>query len=144
MKAIDYKTYRNIEWHMHNLPRLRKSAMSSRADILLNSVGVDYNTPKGHSKHADSTAQKGLKLADGCPNTKWIDAIDKTRAYFDGQQEAHILAKFYLQNARIVDVAATLGLDRRTISRMRDNVVYRCAMYAAADGLINLDREACT
>lgn len=142
MKAIDYKTYQSIEWHMHNLHRLQKGAARARQDVLYGSVGVDFNTPTGHSKHADSTAQKGLKLADGCYSSRWINAITRTCAYFDGQQEAHIMALFYLGNGKIAEVAEKLGVDRRAMARMRDNVVYRCAMYAAADGLIKLDREA--
>ena len=142
MKAIDFKTYRNIEWHMHNLPRLQKGAACNRMDVLYSSVGVDYNTPSGHSKRADSTAQKGLKLADGCNASRWVEAIQKTCTYFEGQQESQIISMFYLKKKKIVDVAASLQVDRRTMSRMRDNVVYRCAMYAAADGLIKLDQEA--
>ncbi len=142
MKAIDYKTYQNIEWHMHNLPRLQKGAAYTRSDVLYGSVGVDYNTPTGHSKHGDPTAQKGLKLADGCTASRWIDAIKRTYAYFDGLHEANVMLMFYFSDGKISDVAATLKVDRRSMSRIRDNVVYRCAMYAAADGLIKLDQEA--
>jgi len=139
MKPLIRKTYQDIEWHMHNLPKLRNMASRKRTDILYGSVGVDYSTPKGHSKHADTTALLGIKLAEGCKVGKWVDAIEKTYAYFDGMPESAILYSFYTENRRIEDVAAMLGLSRRQIGNMRDNVVNRCAMHAAAYGLISLD-----
>ena len=142
MKPIVRETYRDIEWHMHNLPRLRRIASSKRADILHGSVGVDYNTPTGHSKHADSTAILGMKLAEGCDVGEWVAAIEKTHAYFEGMPESKILYMFYTENHKIEDVAKALGLSRQSIGNMRDNVVNRCALHAAAYGLISLDGEA--
>lgn len=142
MKPIISTTYKDIEWHMHNLPRLRKMAGNKRADILHGSVGVDYNTPTGHSKHADRTAMLGIKLAEGCDAEKWVEAIERTHVYFSGMPEAKILFLFYTEGQGIKEVADRLRLSRQTVSNMRDNVVNRCAMHAAAYGLIKLDREA--
>lgn len=146
MKALDHKTYRDIEWHLHNLPKLLRNIQECRSEILMGSVGTDYNTPKGHSKHADSTAQKGCMLADGDRKMQnylgWVNAIQSTNSFFRNTQEASIITHFYFSStAKIGEVAEMLKLNRNTVSRLRDNVVYRCAFYAAASGLIKMDGE---
>ena len=140
-KPIDRNTYGNVEWHLHNTSVLKRGITQRRADVLFGSVGVDYNTPTGHSKHADSTAHKALKLADENNASKWLKAIKKTYAYYDGKDEAAVMQMFYFTKPKptIKAIAEKTDIDERTIGRLRDHVVYRCAMFAAADNLIKLD-----
>lgn len=139
MKPLVGKPYQNIEWHMHNLQKLRKIAADKRADILYGSVGVDYGTPKGHSKHADSTAILGMKLAEGCDVGKWVDAIEKTFDYFKGEPEYQIIALHYINHTPIKAIADMPKIGKSKAYRWRDNIVNRCAIQAAAYGLIILE-----
>lgn len=141
MNALTDTAFQKIEGKMHNYQKLRRRMLNDRADLLYGSVGVDYNTPTGHSKHADSTAQKAIRLMDGSEETKWVDAVEKTHAYFQGQPEAEIIKLLYAQHHNIAAASKISGLHRGTVRRMRDTVLTRCAMHAAAYGLIDLDRD---
>ncbi len=141
MKPLAGKPYKSIEGHMHNLPKLRKVIAGKRADILFGSVGVDYGTPTGHSKHADSTAILGIKLAEGCDIGKWVDAIERTYDYFRGEPEYRFITLFYINHTPMKVIEDMPGIGKNKAYRWRDNIVNRCAMHAAAYGLISLDVE---
>ena len=146
-KPIDKALYKRVEWHLHNEKLLRDVIRQYENDILLSSQGTDYSQPRiSHTGTiSDVVSQKAFRL-DLAPYEvasarRWIVAIEDTRRYFTGTNEAKLFRLFYGTTAGIDLVAAAMNTSRRGIERLRDNVVYRCAMTAAATKLIKIQQE---
>lgn len=144
-KPINRDIYASVEWHLHHQALLREEIRTYRADVLHASPGTDWERPSvSHvGMVTDIVSRKAFKLMDAPPAVrracKWLRVAADARRYFTGKREGRLFVLYYGQTASIDLVAAALGTNRRGVERLRDNVVYRCAMGAAAKGLITLD-----
>ena len=139
-KPVPLSTYREIEWHLHNTAELRKLIQGAYDDILYGSKGTDFNNPHVKSLPADHTGKKALLLAEGTPEMRkimcWLAVIKATREYYATAPEGALIQRFYGRGVSIQAAAEAIKVSRQTVGRMRDHVVYRCAMLAATKGLI--------
>lgn len=141
-KPLDRNTYKRVEWHLHHEKQMQETVAAYEADILLGSTGTDWGRPvSGRTgTTADLVSGKAMRLAAPPAEVRaarrWLAVIGQVRQWFDGAQEARLFVLFYGATARIEMVAAALGTSRRVVEQLRDNVVYRAAMMAAAERLI--------
>lgn len=147
-KSLEHSAYKRIEWFLHHYYELGKEIRECRDDVLYGSANIDLRTPRGHSKHSDSTAAKGLLLAGSRQvqyYTNWKKAIDLTIDYFrnhpQGQTESQFFFAFYGEKKRLAAIARNMDVSTRTLERARDTIVSRCGLYAAKYGLITLDER---
>ena len=148
MAVIPWEVYSKVEWHLHNRARLLEMAVNKARQIesdAMNGGGscVDRGSPRGVSKHADPTALKAMAIIRGEKELEkarlWGFVTDSTFAYFDGTVIGEAALRYYGQNTTILDVAASLHVDRQTIRNYRDKFVCVCALYASEKGLIRLN-----
>jgi hypothetical protein len=143
-KPLDRGTYRLIEWHLHREALMRDIIRQHEQDVLHASGGVDFAQPMARSigTTGDPVSRKALKLVDGTPEVnrarRWLRVVERTRTWFADATEGKLFALFYGQTAGIDLVAAAMGTDRRRVERLRDNVVYRAAMYALDERLYRM------
>ena len=143
-KPLDRNTYRLIEWHLHREALLRDMIRQHERDILLASGGMDLSQPLARSAGTvgDPVSRKALRLVDGTPEInrarRWVRVIENTQTWFRDTTESKLFTLFYGKTAGIDLVAAAMGTDRRRVERLRDNVVYRAAMYALEERLYRM------
>jgi len=152
-KPLDRDTYRLVEWHLHREGLMRDIVQTFETDVLLSTKGTDYSSPIGKTggMTGDPVSNKALKLADGTPEVRrarrWLRVIQRTREWFEDTPEGKLFALFYGQTATIDLVAAAMGTVRRRVDQLRDNIVFRGAMYAIEEQLFRLedgqDRKEC-
>lgn len=140
-KPIPEKLYKEIEYNLHhmNAHAVAREAYFDTENSLDDITVRLSDMPKGKSGHGDPTAQKGIALADGKESAKWIGAINQTRCWFAGSKESDLLEGYYGKNISIKEMAEKMGVDRRTIQTLRDNIVYRCVMHAIEWGLFKVE-----
>lgn len=139
-KPIEKGMYKTIEWNLHNVKALEKQVQAAR-EAVINSGGMsqDLGMPRGHAKHADSTALKAIAIAD-CKPAQWLEAIRDTLDYYsEATPEGRMARLFYGRGVTVDTVAGRMRLDRRTVMYYRDAFVTRCALYATQRGLIKIE-----
>ena len=143
-KPLDRDTYGKVEWHLHREQLMRDIVRDFQAEVLLSSPGTDYNRPNIRSEGAvsDPVTSRALRLWEGTDEVRnarrWVRVINRTRQWFEGTTEGRLFLLFYGKPITIALVAAALGTDRRRVEHLRDNVVYRAALYALEERLIQL------
>ena len=143
-KPLDRGTYRLIEWHLHRESLLRDIIRQHEQEVLYASSGADLGQPMARSigTIGDPVSRKALKLLDGTPEVnrarRWLKVIERTQGWFADATEGRLFSLFYGKTAGIELVAAAMGTDRRRVERLRDNVVYRAAMYALDERLYRM------
>jgi len=140
-KPIPDNLYRHIEWRLHNRKMIAATVDAARQDVLYGRGKSSMNTPRGHSKHSDPTAAKGIMLAEIDTGTEraWLAIIDDGFAYYAGTQVCNMAKRFYGGNVKVKDVAGKLRVHTQTVNRLRDSFVYYCAIRAAERQIIDLD-----
>ena len=146
-KPLNRETYRLVEWHLHRETLMRDVVRQYEREVLLSSRGTDYSEPvvKSGGAAGDPVSGKAFRLEEGTPEVRrarrWIRVIERTRRWFEGSTEGRLFDLYYGHTATAQLVAAAMGTDRRRVERLRDNVVYRAAMYALAERLYRLEGE---
>lgn len=138
-KPLEDYTFRRIEWCLRHMKELEASATSMRRDVLAqSSAGRLDGMPRSPSKQSSPTERKALAIAD-CKPERWLDAIRATLAYYDADtMEGQTARLYYLGGQTVKAVAERLDCTERTIHYYRDDFVFRCALFAAERGLIDL------
>ncbi len=142
-KPLDREMYKHVEWYLHNEGLMRKTLREFEQDVLLASPGTDYRKPAiKQTSLGDPVSRKAFLLSEGNEDVRkawhWMRVIHRTKQWFDGTKEGKLFELFYGKATAIDLVAATMGTNRREISRLRDNVVFRGTMYALEERLIRL------
>lgn len=144
MKPLDRIIYRSIEWRLHHRESMRAELQSIESDIINGGFQVDYTKPKisPTNKRHEDTLDKVIRLeAKTRALRSWLRIIDDVQRYFDGTQEGKLFQLFYGKSVSNDLAAAAIGVNRRDLARLRDHVVYRCAIAAAAEKLLTIKEE---
>lgn len=137
-KPLEDYTFRRIEWCLRHVEALELAANETRRDVLAQGGGRLDGMPRSPQKQSSPTERKAVALAD-CKPGRWLDAIRATLAYYDDNTpEGQTARLYYLGGLTVKAVAQRLDCTERTIHYYRDDFVFRCALFAAERGLIDL------
>ena len=145
MSAIPETIYQMIDRKLRIRKKLKQRAEArlSRARMKagISSVqgsgtgGTRGNTSDrtGRAAVAIVTAEKQLEKT-----MKWLQIFDTVdRIYPESSEEGSAARMIYSQGMSQMDVCRVTGCTRSTIRRRIDRYIYRCALLAAAEGLID-------
>jgi len=145
-KLLDDETYALVEWRLHHEALMKDTIQDFEAEVLLSSRGTDYSQPlvSGGNTPSDPVSGKAFRLEEGTIEVRrarrWLRVIERTREWFSADSMEH---KFYLlyfgKTATIELVAAAMGVSRQWAGKLRDNIVFRGAMYAIEARLFRLE-----
>ena len=139
MAVIPRSIYREVEWHLHNVPRLIMEAVDEEPDRLPGGI-VMVAGSKG--RISDRTGDTALRRVEKAKKTaeleQWMACIEATRKHFDGRVEGDMAGRYYGMNKTVLAVADEMYVDKQTVNRYRDRYVAYLALLAACKGLIRM------
>lgn len=144
-KPLDKDTYKLVEWHLHREMLMRDIVRDYETEVLHASRGTDYSEPNicRSGTPGDPVSRKAFALEEGTPEVRrarrWLRVIERTKEWFTDTTEGKLFELFYGKTAPIDLVAAAMGVTTRRIDQLRDNIVFRGAMYALEERLFRLE-----
>ncbi len=148
MASIPAKLFRAVEWHLHHESGLVETAVQRRREIIQKAVAacgpkID-GMPHGKGNHSDATATAALALVKAGQEVEqaraWAQAIRETYDYYGDTPVFRMAADYYGKGVTIRALAARMGTTEKTLDNYRDKFVSTCAVFAAAMGLVGIER----
>lgn len=138
IKPVEKWLYKRIEWNLHHVPSLEAAAVESlkRNQLYKSSLSAEGGVGGRTNRKSDPTASIAMDNLY-CEPWLWVCAIKATYGYYGEETPIGQMARmFYGKRATMTAIAKAMGCTRQTAQNYRDAFVTRCAIYAAAQGLL--------
>ena len=144
MSAIPDEIYQTIDRKLR-IRRKMKQRAEARLERARMKAGINGqgSGPGGkHGNTSDRTGRAAVAIVTAenqlKKTMKWLSVFETVdRIYPDTSEEGAAARMIYGRGMSQQDVCRVTGCTRSTIRRRIDRYIYRCALLAAAEGLIN-------